>query len=278
MENEPPDNLQPFLNFASNQPHSMEELFPPEFTGEIFETKCKENGFTYWMASNLMDLLGYESAQAFSKAVNKAMVTCNTLGVPIMENIVQVEVTVDGKPAYDFKLSRFACYLTVMNADGKKPAVARAQAYFATLAGAVDDYLKQVDNMERVVIRDEVTDGEKSLSGVVHKAGIENYGFFQNAGYRGMYNKNMKQLKELRRVPEGRSLLDYMGKTELAANLFRITQTEMKIKQDSVYGQTALENVATGVGRTVRSTMQQISGVAPENLPAMEDIKKVITH
>ncbi len=269
-------SLSALLKFASTQPQNMiDELFPPEFTGEHFEERCKENGFTYWMAADLMVLLGYESATTFAKAISKAMVTCNTLGIPIFENIIQIETTVDGKQAIDYKLSRFACYLTVMNADGKKPAVARAQAYFATLAGAVDSYLDQVDKVERVIVRDEVTEGEKSLSGVAHKAGVQNYGFFQNAGYRGMYNKNMKDLKTIRGVPENRTLLDFMGKTELAANLFRITQTEEKIKQENIYGQNSLESAAKMVGQTVRSTMQKISGVVPENLPGGEDIKKV---
>lgn len=253
-------------------------FMPPlytEFSSEHFENNCRENGFTHWYASDLMNYLGYETWISFQKAINKAMTTCNTLGVPIMENFCQIEVIKDNISSHDFKLSRFACYLVVMNADSKKQTVAQAQAYFATLAGAVQSYLIEVDKVERINIRSEVSEREESLSGIAKKAGVENYGYFQNAGYRGMYNKNISQLKVMRNVPTSRTLLDFMGKEELAANLFRITQTELKIKNENIYGQTRLESAAENVGKKVRKTMIEISGVAPENFRAVEDIKKV---
>lgn len=252
------------------------QLFGSDFSSDYFEENCKENGFTFWTASNLMKQLGYENWQTFQKAINKAMTTCNTLSIPIMENFVQIQ-TIDesGKTGFDFKLSRFACYLVVMNADSKKTAVAQAQAYFATLAGAVQNYLVEAEKVERLNIRNEVSERESSLSGVAHKAGVTNYAFFQNAGYRGMYNKNISQLKTSRNIPNGRTLLDFMGKEELAANLFRITQTELKIKQENISGQGRLEVAAENVGKKVRKTMIEISGVAPENFKPVEDIKQV---
>lgn len=251
------------------------ELFYESFSGDNFENFSHENGFTYWYASDLMRLLGYENMTAFQRAVNKAMTTCNTLNIPILDNFVQEQRVLDNKAYMDFKLSRFACYLTVMNADSKKPAVAMAQAYFATLAGAVHNYLEEANKVERLVIREEVSERESSLSGVAHSAGVSNYPFFQNAGYRGMYNKNINQLKQLRNIPTNKSLLDYMGKEELAANLFRITQTELKIKQDNITGQSDLESAALVVGRKVRQTMKEISGILPEELQPTEDIKLV---
>lgn len=251
------------------------KLFSDDFSSEMFEKECLENGFTYWFASRLMNFLGYDTWVSFQKAINKAMTTCNTLNIPIIENFEQVSVLIDGKPALDFKLSRFACYLVVMNADSKKAPVAQAQAYFANLAGAVQNYLHEAENVERINVRSEVSDREASLSGVAFKAGVQNYGFFQNAGYRGMYNKNIGQLKSIRNVPNGRSLLDFMGKDELAANLFRITQTELKIKQDNIKGQSSLEVAAETVGRKVRKTMLDISGIAPEQLTTATDIQKV---
>lgn len=250
-------------------------LFNDNFSSELFENESLENGFTHWMASNLMRSLGYESWNSFQKAINKAMTTCNTLNIPIIENFTQVTVIVGGKNALDFKLSRFACYLVVMNADSKKAPVAQAQAYFANLAGAVQNYLHEAEKVERINVRSEVSEREASLSGVAHRAGVEKYGFFQNAGYRGMYNKNISQLKTIRNIPSGRSLLDFMGKDELAANLFRITQTELKIKQDSIKGQGPLEAAAETVGQKVRKTMLDISGLAPEHLSSDEDIRKV---
>lgn len=245
------------------------------FSPASFENESLENGFTHWFASKLMRFLGYESWSSFQKAINKAMITCNTLNIPIIENFTQAETIADGKHLHDFKLSRFACYLIVMNANSKKEPVAQAQVYFANLAGAVQNYLQEAEKVERINVRSEVSERERSLSGVAHKAGTENYSFFQNAGYRGMYNKNISQLKNLRKVPAGRSLLDFMGKDELAANLFRITQTELKIKQDDIKGQSRLEAAAETVGQKVRKTMLDISGIAPENLSSEEDILKV---
>ena len=254
---------------------SQLDIFIKSFSGDNFEDFSHENGFTFWYASDLMSLLGYENMTSFQRAVNKAMTTCNTLNIPIIDNFFQEQRIIQNKTFLDFRLSRFACYLTVMNADNKKPAVAMAQAYFATLAGAVHNYLEEANKVERLVTREEISEREASLSGVAHKAGVIHYAYFQNAGYRGMYNKNISQLKTLRNIPTSKSLLDYMGKEELAANLFRITQTELKIKQDSITGQSNLENAAEIVGRKVRTTMKEISGVLPEDLPANEDIKNV---
>lgn len=252
-----------------------QELFPQNFSEEHFEGKCKENGFTYWFASDLKDMLDYESWSSFSKAINKAMTTLNTLGIDIFDNIQSIQRIEDGKNVSDYKLSRLACYLVVMNADNKKKAVANAQVYFSQLAGAIQDHIEEASRVERINVRSEVSDGEKSLSGVAHQAGVENYGFFQNAGYRGMYNKNITQLKQIRGLDKTKTLLDFMGKEELAANLFRITQTELKIKTGNVKGQSSLEAAAHSVGKEVRSTMIKISGVTPENLPRHDDIKSV---
>lgn len=250
-------------------------LFGPRFQDDHFESNCRENGFTYWSGRDLMDMLGYESWSSFQKAIQKAMVTLTTLNINIMDNICQVECERDGKKELDFKLSRLACYLVVMNADNKKQAVAEAQVYFSNLAGAVQSYLDEADRVERLNVRSEVSEREKSLAGVAHASGVVNYGLFQNAGYRGMYNRSMKQLKVMRGIQENRTLLDYMGKEELAANLFRITQTELKIKQQNIKGQNPLEATAESVGKEVRATMKRISGIAPEDLPAHEDIKDV---
>ncbi|MEM6268768.1 MAG: BRO family protein [Bacteroidota bacterium] len=230
-----------------------------------FESFSLENGFTYWWASDLMRFLGYETTTSFNKAINKAMTTCNTLNIPIIDNFVQAQRIVDGQNTLDWKLSRFACYLTTMNGDSKKPQVAEAQAYFATIAGAVQNYIEEANKVERLIAREEVSEREKSLTGVAYQAGVRNYAFFQKAGYRGKYNKNINSLKVIRGVDKKRSLLDFMGKEELAANLFRITQTELKIKNDNVQGQNRLENTAEQVGRKVRESIIEISGTAPED-------------
>ena len=250
-------------------------LFDVGFTGDVFEEQSKDNGYTYWFASRLMSLLGYESMPSFSKAINRAMITCNTINIPIVENFEQIYTIIDGKTITDSKLSRFACYLIAMNADNRKPEVAQAQAYFAALAGAVTHYLEEANKVERLNVRDEISERERSLSGVAKKAGIEHYAYFQAAGYRGMYNMSISKLREIRNIPLNKTPLDFMGKDELAANLFRITQTELKIKNENIRGQTRLEATAENVGKEVRDTMIRISNVAPENLPKSSDISEV---
>ena len=162
-----------------------------------------------------------------------------------------------------------------MNANPRKPEVARAQAYFVSLAEFARQFIEETEHVDRVVMRDEMADRENSLARVAKSANVTDYALFQNAGYRGLYNKNLNRLKELKGVPANRTLLDFMGREELAANLFRITQTEAKIKKDNVRGQKALEDTAYGVGQEVRATIRKIGGTMPEDLPISEDIKKV---
>ncbi|MGH9634078.1 MAG: BRO family protein [Candidatus Angelobacter sp.] len=241
-----------------------------------FESYAHENGIRFWYARELMAALGYESFDTFEKAcINKAIGVCTTLKIPVLENFQQEKREIDGKPVWDYRLSRFACYLVAMNGDSKKPQVAAAQAFFASMAEAMRKYIENSENLERVLIRDDVSERERSLSGVAHAAGVVQYGFFQNAGYRGMYNMDLRRLRQWKGIESDRSLLDFMGKQELAANLFRITQTEARIRNERIRGQRSLENAAHEVGRSVRETMIKTSGSKPEQLPIAEDIKVV---
>lgn len=256
-------------------PVTPENPFHMEPDRPGFESLGKQNGFRYWYASDLAKLLGYDTTAGFSQALNKAMTACNALGIAIMDNFVEEHRQVDGKSIRDYKLSRFACYLAAMNGDVRKPMVALAQSYFGKLAEACHLYLEQADGIERVQIRSELSDRERSLSGVAKSQGVQEYALFQNAGYRGLYNMNLGQLRSLKGVPEKRSPLDFMGREEMAANLFRVTQTEAKIRNENIRGQRPLETAAETVGRKVRQTMIQTSGNRPENLPPAEDIKEV---
>lgn len=240
-----------------------------------FEAHGHDNGHRYWWESDLRRLLGYEGEKGWDKASGRAIAACTALGIPVHENFQHTTREVDGEPVSDCKLSRFACYLIAMNGDPRKPEVARAQAYFASFAEAARQMALHLDGVERVVIRDEMIDREKSLSSVAKGAGVTDYALFQNAGYRGLYNMNLSQLKALKGVQGDRTLLDFMGKEELAANLFRITQTEAKIRKDKVRGQYNLENTAENVGRHVRNTIRDIGGTMPERLPPAEDLKTV---
>lgn len=255
---------------------SQLEMFDSQNGSALFEQYGQINGMKYWFARDLMAMLGYERFETFEKTcINKAIGACTTLKIPVLENFQQITREVDSKPVQDYKLSRFACYLMAMNGDTKKPQVASAQVYFASMAEAVRQYIEKVENVERVLIRDDVSERERSLSSTASRAGVENYPFFQNSGYRGMYNMGLNQLKEFKGVEFDRCLLDFMGKEELAANLFRITQTEAKVRNERVSGQRALEAAAHEVGKRVRHTMIQTSGSKPEHLPIAEDIKIV---
>lgn len=256
-------------------PSDPESLFDPE--KPVFEEIARANGNTSWSARDLSVALGYTSYESFRKGpLIKAQQVILTLQLDLSEHFKK-EVFLDekGKDIGDMRLSRFACYLAAMNGDPKKRAVALAQAYFATFADACRRFIEESDEYERLLTRDEISDREKSLSSTAKGAGVTEYAFFQNAGYRGLYNMNLAQLRTLKGVPKSRSPLDFMGKEELAANLFRITQTEAKIRNNGISGQKNLERAAHGVGREVRMTMERVSGSKPEELPASEDIKKV---
>ena len=259
-------------------PMNEEDVFHFDDSRPHFDGLCRKNGITYWYARDFMKIIGYQTFSSFQKAVQKAIASCTTLGIDILENFQQVDREIDGKLEKDYKLSRFACYLTAMNGDSKKSEVARAQAYFAAVAETFKRYIDQAEDVERVLIRDEISLHEKSLSGVAKKAGVTEYHFFQNAGYRGLYNMNMSDLKNRKGLigkESGRTLLDFMGKQELAANLFRVTQTEAKLENEGIRGQKAAERAAEAVGRKVRETMIEISGSTPESLPLARDLKQV---
>lgn len=143
------------------------------------------------------------------------------------------------------------------------------------MAEAFRQHVQAADGVERVMIRSEVSERETALSSTASTHGVQNYAFFQNAGYRGLYNLDLNQIRARKGVPSGRSPLDFMGKTELAANLFRLTQTEDKIREDNIRGQKNLERTAESIGRKVRDTIKSIGGTPPEQLPAASDIRKV---
>jgi DNA-damage-inducible protein D len=245
-----------------------ESLFHFEKSSPSFEDLAITNGANHWKQSDLMNALGYQTPDAFRKVVNKAMQACLSLNIPTEDNFVR-------QPDGEYLFTRFACYLIAMNGDSKRAQVAGAQIYFAKLAETFNNAFEHADAIDRVLIRDEVSEGEKSLSSTAKQHGVVKYGFFQNAGYRGMYNMNLGRLKEHKGVGERESLIDRMGKSELAAHLFRITQTDEKIRKDGIQGQRHLEEIAERVGKQVRRSMLEISGQKPENLPAADPINEV---
>jgi DNA-damage-inducible protein D len=179
------------------------------------------------------------------------------------------------QPDGTFVLTRFGCYLVAMNGDPRKKEVAAAQAYFAALAETFKSHVEHADGMDRILIREEIVDGQKSLAGTAKSHGVTNYAFFLNSGYLGMYNMSLERLCHFKGVKEGEKLIDRMGKEEMAANLFRITQTDAKIKKESITGQYRLEQAARHVGAHVRKTMRELNNTTPENLPLAENVRDV---
>lgn len=248
------------------------EVFSFEENERSFEQFGIDNGFRYWSARRLQDFLGYKTWDSFSKVINRAMTACMTADIPVTENFVNF-ANDDGVP--DYKLSKFACYLVSMNGDPKIPAVATAQTYFATLAQSIQEYIESAEDVQRLDLRSKMTDEEKGLSSTAKSHGVRKYGLFQDAGYRGMYNMSLATLKRRKGLSmKGRTLLDFMGTRELAANLFRISETRAKIENENIRGQRPLEGAAESVGRDVRKMMERQGGV-PEELPLASDIKKV---
>ncbi len=246
-------------------------LFHFEDDRDSFEDLSNANGGTYWLEDDLRDAMGYTNKGSFRRVIMRAMQACLSLGIMPDDNFVR-----DGD---DFKLTRFACYLIAMNGDPKKTEVAAAQVYFAALAATYTTHLEHAEGIDRLVIRDEVREGEKSLASTAKRHGVQGQGYavFKDAGYRGMYNKSLKDLKQHKGLKDGVTIADHMGRTELAAHLFRITQTEATIQNRQIHGQRYLEQAAKAVGVDVRQLVIKNTGQTPEDMPAAEPINKVKT-
>jgi DNA-damage-inducible protein D len=240
------------------------------FDGErqSFEDLGKPNGATHWHEDIVRSAFGYQSDSGFEKALTRAKQACLAAGLECEDHFVRQP---DGK----YCLTRFGCYLVTMNGDPRKPQVAAAQAYFAALADTFQDRLEHADGIDRMLIREEITDGQKSLASTAKRHGVQNYAFFQNKGYMGMYNMSLERLSKFKGMKEDEKLIDRMGKEEMAAHLFRVTQTDAKIRKESIRGQSRLEEAAHQVGRAVRKAMIDLSSTTPESLPLAEDIREV---
>ena len=236
-----------------------------------FEDFKNENGLVFWWASELMLMLGYPNLKSFKNVIDRATKALISLGINHYDNIMHTIREFDGVQQEDFKLTRFACYIISMNADPKKQEVAEVQAYFAQQTRAFELFIQGNEDIERVLIRDEIKEGNKSLFSAAKTAGVEDYAKFTNAGYLGMYNMMNVDLAKRRNVNKD-NLFETMGRTELAANLFRITQTEERIKSQKVKGQNYLEQTHYDVGKEVRDLVIKNTGKRPEMLPQEKEL------
>lgn len=244
-------------------------------TKTTFEDFRNQNGMTFWWASDLMNMLGYKDMKSFQNVLDRATRAFVSLNISHYENIITEMRQTDDKLFRDFKLTRFACYIAVMNADPKKKEVAIAQSYFAEQTRNFELYIESQNEMDRLLYREDLKEGNKALSSAASKTGVTDFPRFQNAGYIGLYNMPLWQLKKKRRLTSNASIADFMGRTELAANLFRVTQTEERIKNKNVTGQTELENTHHQVSREVRKLVRENVGRTPENLPIEKRLPEV---
>ncbi len=246
--------------------------------------KMDEHGYEYWEARELMPLLGYIEWRKFHEAIRRAKATCLSTNQIIEDHFVGADKMIKiakntPKEALrkieDYRLSRFACYLIAQNGDPRKPEVAFAQTYFAVQTRKQELYEALDDDGKRLFTRQQVISHNKQLADTAKKAGVENFGKFNNAGYLGLYGLTAKGIKEKKGIGHD-EILDRAGSTELAANLFRITQTDAKLKMDGVTGENEASATHFDVGSKVRKTIQQIGGTMPEELPAEEHIKDLV--
>lgn len=247
------------------------------FDLQTFEKLAKENGIRYWDAREFMGALGYDTWGSFRGVINKAIASCAHMGIDISEVFIAKTIIEDSKVIDSFKLTRFACLLVTMHADSKKPKVSQAKVALAAVADALIEHSISSVALERIEIRDELKGGELSMTDAAKSAGLQgqDYAIFKDAGMRGMYNMSLQELKVHKGSPEGKTLYNYMGKTELAANLFRVTQTAERINNKKLMGLKQVSATAKDVGAEVRHVMLKSSGIAPEDLQLEEDIKAV---
>ncbi|MCL2793025.1 MAG: hypothetical protein FWD87_08025 [Spirochaetaceae bacterium] len=248
-----------------------------ELENPSFENSYSHNGQIYWYASYFLSRLGYDQYSPTIKPLQKALQVCMSTNIDTSDNFREEWREIDGKRIKDFKLSRFACYLVAMNSDIKKPQVAKAQAYFAAFTATMQEFIKSQEDVERISLRTEITEQERTLMSTASIAGINKNGYalFQYKGYLGLYNMPLDKIKRLKGVPEKEPLFDYMGAEELGANIFRITQTNAKIKRERIKGQQNLEEAAQRVGETVRKAIRETGGTMPEDLQPEVNIKKI---
>jgi DNA-damage-inducible protein D len=252
--------------------------------------RTNEAGKDFWSARDLARTLGYSEFRHFLPVVERAQGSCRNSGHAVQDHFEDIlDMVPIGSGAEreirDIRLSRYACYLIVQNADPSKPIVALGQTYFAVqtrkqelMEGSGYQDLKSEED-KRLFLRNELKVHNRKLAGAAKNAGVISpfdYAVFQDHGYRGLYGGlGSRDIHGRKGLKVGQHILDHMGSTELAANLFRSTQTEEKLKRDNIQGKANANQTHHEVGRKVRQTIRELGGVMPEDLPAAESIKLV---
>jgi DNA-damage-inducible protein D len=241
--------------------------------------KVDESGIEYWEGRELMSILGYSRWEKAEEVIGRAARACVNSGQAVDNHFHQLVKMVNIgsntiRKIRDWKLDRYACYLIAQNGDPKKQEIAIAQTYFAiqTRKHELFEQLSDVD--KRLFIRSEVTDQNKKLFSTAKNAGVTKFGSFNDAGYKGLYGMSLGDIENKKGIKKG-ELLDRAGTTELAANLFRITQTDEKIKKDNIKGDRDASQTHFMIGGKVRQTIKDIGGTLPENLQMEKHIREL---
>ena len=247
--------------------------------------RTNEAGEEFWSSRNLGRLLGYREYRNFEPVLKKAIEACNNSNYNYLDHFVDshdmIGVGKGGtRKVNELLLSRYACYLIIQNADPAKEIVAAGQTYFATQTRRqelAEQGEKGVEDQRRLTIRSELREHDSHLAEAARQAGVtgpKDYAVFQNHGYMGLYGGlGAREIHARKQVGPGEELLDHMGSAELAANLFRATQTEQKLRRERIMGKDLANATHEEVGQKVRQTIQELGGTLPEELPTVESIQ-----
>jgi len=261
-----------------------------EYQEKIFEEIKHINEYNeeFWYARELQKVLEYKEWRNFKLVIGKAIQACENSQNSSLDHFVDVNKTIPmpkgaTKEIEDIMLSRYACYLIVQNGDPRKEVIALGQTYFAVKTRQqelIDDYDRLSEDQKRLAIRNEMINHNKSLAEAADMAGVKTpleYAIFQNYGYMGLYGGlKAKDIHKKKGLKKNEKILDHMGSTELAANLFRATQTDEKLRRENVQGKAEANKTHYEVGKTVRKTIQELGGTMPEELPTPEKSIKAI--
>ena len=261
-----------FFFFPEESPSNADNTYQSPFESI---KQIDDDGNEYWYARDLQEILEYSEWRNFSKIIEKAKSACETSGHAVQSEIVDVNKLVDvganlQRSIQDIVLSRYACYLIAMNGNPRKEVIALAQTYFAVKTHEQEQLELQKEDSLRLQIRQDIKEHNISLAEAANQAGIKepkDYAIFQNEGYKGLYGGlGVKQIHAKKGLKKSQKILDHMGSTELAANLFRSTQTDEKLRREGIKGKENANKIHHDVGAKVRQTIKELGGTMPEDL------------